>query len=191
MARAPQLWVVAGPNGAGKTTLVTRRVGREITVINPDVLAQELPRVEGRLDERTAGTLALARRRELLSAGVSFGIETTLSGHGGLRFMAAAQSAGFKVNLVYVGLHSAALSAQRVGDRVRRGGHLVPVSAALRRYPDSLVRLRQAFGMADRSFILDNSGVRRRLLLVREAGRTRFIARDLPPWLVEALPELT
>ena len=48
----PQLWIIAGPNGAGKTTLVSRRVAMRVPVINPDTIAEELPRVDGPLDER-------------------------------------------------------------------------------------------------------------------------------------------
>lgn len=189
-AAQPQLWVVAGPNGAGKSTLVSHRVARRIPVVNPDDIAVELPAVGGRPDERRAGAPALKRRSELLEAGASFAIETTLSGSSTLRFMAAARAARHKVTLVYVGLVSSDLSALRVASRVRRGGHKVPVSAVYRRYPDTLARLPRAIALADRTLILDNSGARRRLLLSVEHGRVRFLARDLPVWFAGALPDM-
>ena len=190
MRERPQLWVIAGPNGAGKTTLVTRRVAARIPVVNPDAIAQELPLIDGRLDERRAGTIALQRRDALLQVGESFAIETTLSGNSTLRFMEAARKAGHKTTLVFVGLRNAETSGRRVADRVRRGGHSVPVSAILRRFPDTLAKLPRAMALAERSYVLDNSGERRRLLLVHEDGRTRFRARDLPGWFRAALPEL-
>ena len=104
--------------------------------------------------------------------------------------MTAAVSAGFKITLVFVGVRNVETSGRRVADRVRRGGHAVPVDAILRRYPDVLAKLSRAVDMADRSFVLDNSGARRRLLLVREAGRVRFLARDPPAWFTGALPEI-
>ncbi len=186
----PQLWVVAGPNGAGKTTLVSRRLVRRIPFVNPDVIAAALPRVDGRLDERRAGELAVAERNGFLARGEDFGIETTLSGNSALRFMRQAKSADFKVTLVYVGLSGANASAQRVIDRVRQGGHSVPVDALHRRYPDSLAKLGPALAVADRGYVLDNSGRRRRLLLIRERGRVRFQAAELPAWLRGALPDL-
>ncbi|PAX08032.1 zeta toxin family protein [Sphingomonas lenta] len=188
--RRPQLWVVAGPNGAGKTTLVTHRVATRIPVVNPDAIAQELPLIDGRLDERRAGTMAIELRDALLRAGESLAIETTLSGNSALRFMTAAKAAGYRTTLVFVGLRNAETSGRRVADRVRRGGHPVPVSAILRRYPDTLAKLPRAMDLAERAFVLDNSGERRRLLLVIEDERVRFLARDLPAWFRNALPDL-
>lgn len=171
----PQLWVAAGPNGAGKSTLVSQRLARRIPIVNPDVIAQELPRVGGRLDERRAGEMAVGQRNALLVRRADFGIETTLSGNSATRFMRTAKAAGYKVTLVYVGLSTAAASARRVMDRVQEGGHSVPVEAIQRRYPDSLARFAPALELADRGYLFDNSE-RRRLLLIRARGRVRFRA---------------
>jgi predicted ABC-type ATPase len=183
----PQLWVVAGPNGAGKTTLVLRRLAHRIPVVNADTIAQELPRVAGRLDERRAGEVAIERRNAFLAARAHFAVETTLTGSSALRLMRVAGSAGYKITLVYVGLASADLSVQRVLDRVRQGGHPVPVTALERRYPDTLSKLEVALALADRSYVFDNSGERRRLLLIRELDRNRWVASDLPPWITSSL----
>ena len=169
---------------------MSQRVARRIPIVNPDVIAQELPRVDGRLDERQAGEIAVTRRNALLAEGADFGIETTLSGNSALRFMRQAKAAGYKVTLVYVGLASADLSLRRVVARVRDGGHAVPVSALERRYPDTMSRLAAALAIADRAYVFDNSGTRRRLLLIRERGRTRFRAADLPVWIRGALADL-
>lgn len=186
----PQLWIVAGPNGAGKTTLVSRRLERRITVVNPDTIAQEVSRVGGRLDERRAGQMAIERRNGLLAQGVDFAIETTLTGNGALRFLTAAQQAGYKATLVYVGLASADLSVQRVLDRVRQGGHAVPVTALERRYPDTLSKLARAILIAERSYVFDNSSRRRRLLMIRDEGRIRYVVPDLPAWAAGSLAGL-
>jgi predicted ABC-type ATPase len=60
--------VIGGPNGAGKTTLVTSRVVGRLPVVNPDDIAAQLPRIDGRLDERRAGEAAIARRAAHLLA---------------------------------------------------------------------------------------------------------------------------
>lgn len=70
----PQLWVVAGPSGAGKTTLATQRlaaqaIADEFEVINPDAIAQSLPLIDGRLDQRDAGEAAVLRRDLLVEQG--------------------------------------------------------------------------------------------------------------------------
>lgn len=192
MSRA-QLWVVAGPNGAGKTTLVTQRLAdraieAEFEVINPDVIAQGLPRIDGRLDERRAGEDAIRRRNELIDRRESLAIETTLSGHSALRFMRRARDAGFKVNLVYVGIRSPELSFDRVRSRVADGGHHVPTEALVRRHPDSLSKLPRALELADRAYVLDNSSRRRKLLMILEGDRLRFLVPDAPQWFKDAVP---
>lgn len=186
----PQLWIVAGPNGAGKTTLVSRRLERRIPVVNPDTIAQDLPRIDGRLDERGAGQIAIERRNAFLAAGDDFAIETTLTGNSTLRFLKIAKANGYKTTLVYVGLASADLSIQRVLDRVRQGGHAVPLSALERRYPAALSKLAQAAVIADRSYVFDNSNSRRRLLFIREQGAYRYLVHDLPDWAMQSLASL-
>jgi len=186
----PQLWIVAGPNGAGKTTLVSHRLGRRIAVVNPDDIAHALPRIDGRMDERRAGEIAIERRHALMAQGADFAIETTLTGNSALRFLGLAKDAGYKVTLVYIGLASADLSVQRVLDRVRRGGHAVPISALERRYPDTVSKLGRAAALADRTYVFDNSGPRCRLLINYDQGRIKHQAADLPDWAKRSLAEM-
>lgn len=186
----PQLWVIAGPNGAGKTTLASRWVANRIPIINPDEIATRLPRVNGKLDERAAGIEALKERAKLLASKRTFAVETTLTGHNPLKLMREAAAAGYKVNLVFVGVDDAALCMSRVSDRVSAGGHNVPPEAIVRRFDDALKKLPLAFEIADRSFILDNAGPRRRIILIQEGKQSRFVARDTPHWVQEALPDI-
>lgn len=160
-------------------------------MVNPDTIAHELPRIDGRLDERRAGEIAVGLRAELLAARHDFAIETTLTGSSALRLLRSAAARSYKVTLVYVGLSSAELSMQRVLDRVRQGGHAVPYTALERRYPESLSKLVPAMLLADRSYVFDNSGRRRRLLLIRELGRIRYKVPDLPEWAATRLAALT
>lgn len=183
----PQLWIVAGPNGAGKTTLVTHRLVSRIPVVNADEIAHDLPLAQGRSDERRAGEIAVKRRNDLLARDADFAIETTLTGMSAIRLLRSASAAGYKTTLVYVGLASVDLSVQRVLDRVRQGGHPVPVAALERRYPQSLAKLTQALSLADRTYVFDNSAARRRLLVIRENGKIRYVVPDLPIWSVASL----
>ena len=176
----PQLWVVAGTNGAGKTTMVmqklaARAIQDEFKVVNPDVIAQALPKVNGRLDERGAGEEAIRRRNLLLEHRTGLAIETTLSGRSALRFMRRAREAGYRITLVYVGVDSPETSLDRVRSRVIDGGHDVPPDALARRYPDSMGKLPEALVIADRSYVLDNTGRRRKLLMIREGGKPRLL----------------
>ena len=125
----------------------------------------------------------------MLGSGHSFAIETTMSGNNPTRFMREASGRGYALTIVYVGIASAALSLQRVRDRVAAGGHDVPVEAVMRRYPDTMAKLATALGLVDRAYIVDNSGARRRLLIKTEGRRATSVAVDLPKWAVSAVPE--
>jgi predicted ABC-type ATPase len=187
----PQLWVIAGPNGAGKSTLVARfHVAARLPVVNPDVIARELkPNHRGETAIMLkAGRIAAARRRDLLRAGHSFAIETTLTGHSELRVMSDARRAGYKTNLVYVGVDDALTALGRVRERVARGGHDVPSTIVLRRYAKSVANLVIAVPLFDRCFILDNTGNRHRLLATIDKGRVRHASRRLPDWARTVIP---
>jgi len=185
----PQVWIIAGPNGAGKSTLVAQHLAGRMPIINPDDIAAALPRrADGTLDELLAGREALRERERMLGSGRTFAIETTMSGNSSIRFMREAAGRGYALILVYVGIASAVLSLQRVRDRVAAGGHDVPIEAVMRRYPDTMAKLATALGLVDRAYIVDNSGLLRRFLIMAEDGRAMSVAVDLPKWAVSAVP---
>ena len=187
----PQFWLVAGPNGAGKSTLVQahRKLAARLRVINSDEIAltidparQNTPAVL-----LQAGRQAIMLRRDYLSNGISFLVETTLTGQGELALLGNARTAGFKVNLVYVGLNRLEASASRVSQRVLDGGHDVPIADIRRRFARSLANLRPALAAADRAYLIDNAGLNRRLVYIAEAGRVKYCADTMPGWAASAL----
>jgi len=186
----PQLWVFAGPNGSGKTTLAQAFVAGLIDIVNPDEIAYSL--APGRYGDPAIGILAgrqaIERRHSLLEVGATFAIETTLTGRGELRFMQAARDLDYKVNLVFVCLASLDFSRGRVAERVKSGGHPIPDADLVRRFDRSLGQLPQAMRLADRSVIVDNTGKRTRLVLIRESGVTRFLSQSMPAWAHSAIP---
>ena len=135
-----------------------------------------------------AGRLAVEQRMQLVQAGRSFGVETTLTGRSELQLMRTAKERGYKVNLVYVGLDDADQSNSRVSERVRRGGHDVPEQDIYRRFDRSLANLPAAIGLSDRVRILDNSDERRRTLLKIDNGQVRTVNRIIPEWARKAIP---
>ncbi len=181
----PQLWVIAGPNGAGKSTLTGRYLTGRLPVVNPDNIARE----QSGIGPVQAGKIAIQRQRQHLSARESFAWETTLSGNRELTLMREAKEAGYKVNLVFVGVHNARASTLRVAERVAAGGHDIPPADVERRFERSLRNLPKALEIADRAFIFDNSGKYYRLLLSRELNQLRHISKKLPCWIIQALPK--
>jgi predicted ABC-type ATPase len=118
----PQLWVVAGPNGAGKSTLTSRHLLGRLPIVNSDNIAVELDssRRSDTAIVLRACRMALEARERLLAERQSFSFETTLTGHGEIRFMQKAATAGYKVNPIFVGLDDVASSHDRVQLRTRR-----------------------------------------------------------------------
>lgn len=187
----PQLWIVAGPNGAGKTTLTGKHFAGRLPVVNPDEIAQRInPNHQGsRATMLQAGRLAIAEQRALLSKGKSFVVETTLTGKRELKLIQQASSLGYKVNLLFVGVHDVQLSASRVAQRVAVGGHAVPAEDIFRRFSVSLANLGTALPLVDRALVLDNSGLKRQLVLSVEKGQLKYGARNPPEWAKKAIPE--
>jgi predicted ABC-type ATPase len=184
----PQLWIFAGPNGAGKSSLVGRYVRGRIPIVNPDEIALTLPTRNGQPAILEAGRLALAQREAYIAAGHSFGVETTFTGHGEVNLMRRAHTAGYYVTLVFIGLSSVQLSASRVRTRVRDGGHNVPLADVFRRFDRSMATLAAGLTIADRSYVIDNSDRRRRLLVSRENGQVKHLAKVIPAWAIDAIP---
>jgi predicted ABC-type ATPase len=185
-SRAPRLWVIAGPNGAGKSSLVGARLARSLPIVNPDDIARNLGPA-GRVAQ--AGRQAVVDRMNMVMQGSSFGIETTMSGVGVLRFMSRAKAEGYRLMLIYIGLDRPQPSLMRVAERVNDGGHNVPGVDIVRRYPASVANLSAAIELSERSWVLDNSAPRRCLLLSCERGQIRNVSEDLPEWAITHIPE--
>lgn len=180
----PQLWIVAGPNGAGKTTIADRWLAPRIPVVSPDAIAtlQNLSPIQ-------AGKAAISEQERLLAAGDDFALDTTFSGNRELSLMQRATGSGYKISLVFVCVDTLALCQARIAERVESGGHAVPPQDVIRRYTRSLSNLSLAFDFADRVFVLNNTGEKRRLVLSVENGRLKHMAHNLPQWVREAIPD--
>jgi predicted ABC-type ATPase len=189
-AQRPQLWIVAGPNGAGKTTLTSKHFAGRVPVVNPDDIANRInPNHQGsRATMLRAGRIAIAEQQALLAKGKSFVVETTLTGKRELKLIQHASALGYKVNLLFVGVHDVQLSASRVAQRVAVGGHAVPAEDIFRRFSVSLAHLGEALPLVDRALVLDNSGLKRQLLLSVENGQLKYGSRNLPEWAKSAIP---
>ena len=94
----------------------------------------------------------------------------------------------YKTNLVFVCVKDVVVCRTRITERTMRGGHNVPAEDVARRYERSLANLSEALDLCDRSFILDNSGKKRRLLLSIERGRVKYLSKRLPDWANEWIP---
>ena len=154
----PVFTVIGGPNGAGKSTYTEGLAARGYPlgeVVNPDVIAANLPGPDATRDAR-AGRETLRRTRVLIASGQTFSRETTLSGSEILRTMRAAKNAGFTVNLFFVGVDSVDISKARVRRRVARGGHGIPEHVQARRFDRSLDHAALAARVADTTVFVNS-----------------------------------
>jgi predicted ABC-type ATPase len=94
MSQARWLWFIAGPNGAGKSTRAAEFLGGLGEIVNPDEIAGEMSAAPE--EALAAGRAAIDRRKELLKAGNSFSLETTLSGRTLIRLAQAAKDEGLE-----------------------------------------------------------------------------------------------
>lgn len=130
----PVMTVFAGTNGAGKSTLTKQLVGQIGEVIDPDAIAKGINPENPESVSPSAGRETIKRVQECIRTGISFSIETTLSGKNAIRQMEQAKAAGFEVNLYYVGLENVEYHISRVEMRVAQGGHNIPEEDIRRRY---------------------------------------------------------
>ncbi len=135
------LYLIAGCNGAGKTTaayvMLPNLLGcREF--VNADEIARGLSPFQPESVSVQAGRLMLARLQELLAAGESFALETTLATRIYLPFIRQAQAQGYYVSLFFFWLSSADEAVERVRVRVLEGGHNIPEITIRRRYESGL-----------------------------------------------------
>jgi predicted ABC-type ATPase len=179
----PRLIFLAGPNGAGKSTFFeTFLKDSGLPFVNADRIGAALG-----ISDSEAAAAADAARRQLLAEGLSFITETVFSDpvRAKLQFLRDAITAGYRVTLYFVGLSSAQLSAARVAQRVRVGGHDVPPERLERRFRQSLENLREALTFVPEVHVYDNSSaeIPYRLVLSIRESRSEFKADPLPDWL--------
>ena len=133
----PILHLIAGCNGAGKTTFAREFLPREarcLNFLNADLIAQGISPLATEAGAIRAARLLLTEVRELVRRKETFALESTLSGRTYLRLLRDAKQAGYRIHLHYLWLPTVALAIARVRERVKKGGHRVPVADIRRRF---------------------------------------------------------
>ena len=156
----PTLCLIGGCNGAGKTTLARELLPRMgiRRFLNADEIARGLSPLDPALSALRAGRILLSEAADLLKAGTSFGIESTLSGRTQMTLLRTARARGFRVVLHYVLLDSADQAVARVALRTKHGGHAVPDADVRRRFARSRLHFLEDYvPLADEWALWDNA----------------------------------
>ena len=131
------IYIISGCNGAGKTT-ASYTVLPEILdcreYVNADEIAKGLSPFNPESVAIEAGRLMLERIDYLMTAGVSFSIETTLATKSYVNLVRRAHKQGYNVKLLFFWLESPEMAKLRVAERVAKGGHNIPEDVIERRY---------------------------------------------------------
>lgn len=144
----PTCWIIAGPNGAGKTTFALEylpQVAQCSRFVNADLIAAGLSPLAPERELLAASRLFLGEMETCIAEREDFAFETTLAGRSYLKLVRRLQTAGWRVELIYLALPSMEMSKLRVAERVAHGGHSIPVADIERRFARSLGNLLYSF----------------------------------------------
>lgn len=153
----PQVFVIAGANGAGKSTSAPAILPPGMPYLNADDIAKELSETSGNRDI-LAARLLFHQWEEWAAQRADFAIETTLASRSLSPRIANLQAAGFQFHLIFFWLASVDLAVARVAERIKRGGHAIPLETIQRRYSAGLRNFFALYQpMADSWSIFDNT----------------------------------
>lgn len=157
----PVCWIIAGPNGAGKTTFALKYLPEAGCrhFVNADLIAAGISPLAPERERVGASRLFLKEIERHIQARLDFGFETTLAGRSYLRLIRRLRAEGWRVQLVYLALPDVEMAKMRVAERVRHGGHDIPVHDIERRYVRSLENLFEGYASeADETICVLNRG---------------------------------
>lgn len=178
----PHVILLAGPNGAGKSTVAPRLLQGALGVqefVNADTIASGLSAFSPESAAFQAGRVMLKRLSELSKSRKNFAFESTLSARSFAPWLKRLKSKGYKVRIIFLFLPDPRLAIERVRQRVRLGGHDIPVPVIRRRYHAGIKNFFQLYmPLADQWRIYDNSDLDPKLIAIGRKGSayTRLIA---------------
>jgi predicted ABC-type ATPase len=182
----PVFHLLAGPNGAGKSSLyrallAENVIDAKLEFVNADIYERDhLKRIKNHLKRsQAARSWAEGRRSALLQSKTSFVSETVFSHESKIELIERAKQAGYQIVLYIVAVNNPETLVQRVSNRVREGGHDVPIEKILSRYPRTLANLAKALPLADVAFLYDSQDV--------ELGGLQHIATCKKGTLIEGV----
>lgn len=188
----PTCWIIGGPNGAGKTTFALEylpTVAGCRVFVNADLIAAGMSPLAPERERVAASRIFLREIERHIAARRDFGFEATLAGRGYLRLIRRLKASGWRVELIFLVLPIVEMAKMRVAERVRHGGHAIPLADIERRFVRSLENLFGDYAAAaDRTVCFLNSGERPEILFTQEGEqrvvRQPAILKRLPGWRV-------
>jgi predicted ABC-type ATPase len=179
--------MIAGPNGSGKSTLI-RELGRMGIpfgrYLNADDIAATMSG-DPQIVAAAAQQLVRERRAEAIKGRLDHSFETVMSHPSHIDHLLAARAAGFQTRLFFVATEHPFINEGRVANRVKHGGHDVPLEKISERYHRCLANLPAAIAVADEGLIYDNSEIDepfRVLARIVERNIETLLSKSPPLW---------
>ncbi len=173
--KSPRCIIIAGPNGAGKTTFAREFLPKEAGIVhfvNADLLAAGLSPFRPQAAALAAEKLLPKELDRLSNARVNFAFESTLSGLTYLNRLKHWKGAGYRIEIIFLKLHSPQLALRRISARVKQGGHGVARVDVLRRFDRSWRNFETVYKpLADAWELYDNSAGRFQLLEIKNESK--------------------
>lgn len=174
--------MIGGVNGTGKTSLLgVLRAERTDLGLVAD--AGELPPsgdpcdIEPLIDPQISSALA---------SGVSFTLETTLSGDHPKSLCRKAKAAGYHIRLYYVGLNTPEESIKRIQNRAARGGRSTPEKVVETGFSHRFEDILKVLPYCDDAKFFDNDNGFVLVALYRN-GQILPVGEARPVWLTQLL----
>ncbi len=190
---SPILHLLVGPNGAGKSSFVEDALWPQwpdLPFVNADLIAAERWPYAQSEHAYDASRAAAHERDLLLETHTSFITETVFSHPSKAALVARAAHLGYLVHL-HVVVVPVDLSVQRVAERVRRGGHVVPEDKIRARHARLWSVLVPVVPLAARADFYDNSQAATPFRLMAAYERGRQVGEAAwPAWAPDALRQL-
>ena len=179
--------IIGGVNGVGKSSFtgVLKERSTDLGIII------DVDKITAALDGNAlAGDkAALAKIRECIARNVSFTQETTLSGYKTEATAKQVKELGYHVRMFYVGLDTLDESLTRIQNRVRRGGHDIPVDDVSRCFSSRWDAVAKVLPYCDEAEFYDNDNGFVKVAEYRN-GEFRTVGTRIPNWVQELQAQL-
>mgnify|MGYP002508369760 CR=1 FL=1 len=115
--------------------------------------------------------------------GVSFSQETVFSHPSKVEALKEAHDAGYRTYLYFVANQDVSINLTRISNRVKCGGHDVPMDKVIARAKRSLGNIKAALPYCSRAFFFDNSSMKMEFLAEYSKENGMSVKSDnLPDW---------